>query len=310
MGRLTQLLLSTGQPTATHIRSSGFSNGLDDLLEATDGPTLEAFLIWRSVAHLLRWRPDLHPLEAGFENTDEQRKIQMCHAASYEYFPEIFSLADQLAPSETEEASEMSSFKWVADRIGNLRELLLSLHMSPRWADILAEAEPVFSGNNLTLISVNRTEEDAKEEQNFLQKILTAEKTQQPDPRVAFLADFLAAASWEPVWLENRFYRLYLGVRLRLGWLMHRVAASEFAAFSAQLRRERGYAHLALGLTLDLVDQVVEKEEEEQEDYVNFLHFGPLSRLEQFYLLVGSEACHTSHSESLLTWVQAKFMCL
>jgi len=306
MGRLTQLLLSTGQPTATHIRSSGFSNGLDDLLEATDGPTLEAFLIWRSVAHLLRWRPDLHPLEAGVENTDEQRKIQMCHAASYEYFPEIFSLADQLVPRETEDASVMSSLKWVADRIGNLRELLLSLHMPARWADILAEAEPVFSGNNLTLIGVNRTEEDAMDH-NFLHKILTAEKPQQPDPRVAFLADFLAAASWEPVWLENRFYRLYLGVRLRLGWLMHRVAASEFAAFSAQLRRERGYAHLALGLTLDLVDK---EEEEEQEDYVNFLHFGPLSRLEQFYLLVGSEACHTSHSESLLTWVQAKFMCL
>jgi hypothetical protein len=309
MGRLTQLLLSAGQPTATHIWSSGFSNGLDDLLEATDGPTLEAFLIWRSVAHLLRWRPDLHPLEAGVENSDEQRKIQMCHAASYEYFPEIFSLADQLAPSEIEDASVKSSFKWVADRIGNLRELLLSLHMSARWADILAEAEPVFSGNNFTLISVNRTEEDAMEH-NFLQKILTAEKSQQSDPRVAFLADFLAASSWNPVWLENRFYRLYLGVRLRLSWLMHRVAASEFAAFSAQLRRERGYAHLALGLTLDLVDQKEEQEEEEQEDYVNFLNFGPLSRLEQFYLLVGSEACHTSHSESLLTWVQAKFMCL
>jgi hypothetical protein len=309
MGRLTQLLLSTGQPTASHIRSSGFSNGLDDLLEATDGPTLEAFLIWRSVAHLLRWRPDLHPLEAGFENTEEQGKTQMCHAASYEYFPEIFSLAVQLAPRKNEDASVMSSFKWVADRIGNLRELLLSLHMSARWADILAEAEPVFSDNNLTLISVNRTEEGAME-QNFLQKIFTAEKSQQPDPRVAFLADFLAAASWEPVWLENRFYRLYLGVRLRLGWLKHRVAASEFAAFSAQLRRERGYTHLALGLTLDLVDQVGGEEEEEKEDYVNFLRFGPLSRLEQFYLLVGSEACHTSHSESLLTWVQAKFMCL
>jgi hypothetical protein len=309
MGRLTQLLLSTGQPTASHIRSSGFSNGLDDLLEATDGPTLQAFLIWRSVAHLLRWRSDLHPLEAGSENTDELRKIQMCHAVSYEYFPQIFSLAGQLAPPETEDASVMSSFKWVADRIGNLRELLLSLHMSARWADILAEAEPVFSGNNLTLISVNRAEDDAIE-QNFLQNILTAEKTQQPDLRATFLADFLAAASWEPVWLENRFYRLYLGVRLRLGWLMHRVAASEFAAFSAQLRRERGYAHLALGLTLDLLDQVGGEEEEEQEDYVNFLHFGPLSRLEQFYLLVGSEACHTSHSESLLTWVQAKFMCL
>ncbi len=265
-------------------------------------------MIWRSVAHLLRWRPDLHPLEAGSENTDEQRNIQMCHAASYEYFPEIFSLADHLAPSETEDASVMSSLKWVADRIGNLRELLLSLHMSARWADILAEAEPVFSGNNLTFISVNnRTVEDAME-QNFLQTILIAEKSQQTDPRVAFLADFLSAASWEPVWLENRFYRLYLGVRLRLGWLMHRVAASEFAAFSAQLMRERGYAHLALGLTLDLVDQVGGAED--QEDYVNFLHFGPLSRLEQFYLLVGSEACHTSHSEALLTWVQAKFMCL
>ncbi len=317
MGRLTQHLLSASQPAADRIRASGYSSSLDDLIEATDEATLEAFLVWRSVAHILRWSSDLADGRPAEDDPTQSRR-EICQMASYEYFPEMFPLARQLLPADErrdggEEAVSMSSFPlpdWTENLHGNL---LAKLPMSPNWADILAEAELIFSADKhgpdivfsdsllLTATSLLRGSD-----KSFLTKIVTLEKTWRPDARVNFLSDFLSRTqpNLEPVWLKNRLYSLYQAVRLRLAWLEQRVAASEFAAFRAQVAQERDYTELALGLTLDLVNSV----KEDVEDQLNILHFGPMSLLEQFYLIVGSEACRIG-DQTIAELVQTRLLC-
>ena len=309
MGRLVQLVLSSGQPTATRIRPSRFSISLDDLLEATVLPTLEAWLVWRSAGHLLRWRPDLQDQQAATLEAEEDSKQQACQLASFEYFTDLFPLASQLTPAGINGSSVSSS--WLSERIQNLCDQLISLHMPAQWADLLAEAEPVVSGDHQGVGFVKNNTMRMSVNESFLELALAAETEQHRDPRVTFLAYFLVDIfpGIEPVWLENRFYRLLLAVRLRLKWIEERVAASEFAAFSARALEEHSYADLALGLTLDIItNSVIDEEEVEEVGGVNFLHFGRLSSLEQFYLIAGSEACQAA-DHTLLAMVQSSLRC-
>ena len=295
MGRLTQQILAAaaGQvkgEEAHRLRVTPFSTGLDDLLEITDLATLEAFVILRSAAQLLRWRLDL---------TEESHQ-QLCQMASISYFTDFFPLARQLGANKDDE-SNLSS--WLADRLQNLSEQLASLGMPVLWANLLSEAESVFSGHHL----VESSRQDVPN-LPFNQLILRLEKVRPPDPRVVFLADFLTKTlpNIEPVWLENQFYRLYLAVRLRLSWLEKHVAVSEFAEFRLKAAQLRNYDDLALGLTRDLIfsDQVTEEEEQ----MLNFVNFGLLSSTEQFYLAIGSEACRTA-DYSTAEMIQSRLGC-
>jgi hypothetical protein len=263
--------------------------------------TLEAWLVWQSAAYFLRWRPVLNHEEVEKEREDVIRQ-EACQLASLEYFPHVFPLASYLWPHNDPE------ILWLAERMDDLRSQLIALNIPDEWATLLAEAEPVFSANSVVGTRVNVNNSSSLTDEPFLQMLIAAEKAPRPDPQDIFMADFLrnTLQNIEMVWLENRFYRLYLAVRLRVSFLRDRVAASEFSVFSQMITEERNYADLVMGLTRDLING--SEREKAVEETMNIEHFGPLSTLEQFFLIVGSEACQTG-KEAVLELVKDQLRC-
>ena len=233
-------------------RTSKFGDHLEEVLDLTPNDEITFFLLWKLLERFQKTLP-------GFFNS-ARTQTEICSQNIFSYFPQFF--LELVEPHLVEAVRDVSPVLLQVDEPGSVTEILTSLKLK--------------SENMIHQKFFNSRELENK---NFLGRVLLLEN-EKKDVGMQYLSRYYYEHRPEKLMLENRMYKLYSQVELNMEYVQQFLSIPEKNVFSGLSLQET-----ILKTTASVMKTLTEK------DSLNIEHFGNISELEQFSILLSSQLC-------------------